>query len=905
MSSPPTSSTSTKNALLHQHQRRFDLRTSSLGGLNPFQRKPTQAAQEVEPYEIAPGTGILNTDATAKVFGYLDREEQEKREAEKRRKKAKRKKPACQNRSRSRSPVKKLAEKYKEVHADDGTDDFRHRTHRQHVEAQVRAVQEKRDDARRIWEENLERGKRGRMVSEEDRLRSRGANPRTGIVTPYVATERNSSDSGYGTDYLRVEPQHGPTLNQGTWKQTEQGWSIVEDTEPYDVQSQQHRGAAVEADNRLAREDNSKHPATDNEQELRYFRSLRKAYRQAGDGRVFHDPNAPPSPRIQSPVGPSSPPPKLIRIPRKKVGSGAKNREDSDDTVIINERLRSTTMPTHPDYQQLRQRVRVIPPHNDLRSSKPSHTHVQNPMSFLERLLGTKSDPCLSHLPAHVSGGPVGAQAVPNGNVRSDRSTYQYPEKARSLDHFRSATVAHQVPSAVSNPMTHFPALRFPHPSQMSNLPSSYRRPPSLEPQNVNHNTPRPGATDARTITTTTTTTPQPQSRRKPPLVRRQGLETYPNPVSKGNFQSAQPSHSISENLHQKYQNINPQEPSTSRYTTTNGQINDDTNQSGMYEAQHTPMQNHPTPFQKNIELLRQTTRLPGHPSNASASLEQYQAALPPATNVPKSQDQYPTNPPPITNAQIRSSSNLYTGWVTTDAQLEPLVSNTSSPRTPCENTTHGQIPTRSLREGLRVTSGNIDTAERGRERTRNGDGWIPTGVRDESTNDTSMGECQVQPLRIRKKRARFAERSSQSPMVDVFEDTGSGAGCGIHRNDSLRKRIAAIRTLVPGVDLRLELTPYAVGKQVVRLLVIMLHHVVVTFHPSSMTMHVLRDENAGREQYWAAVAEVLKAVVYLLVFVHLGLVGWRVGLVMWRVGGLVVRPVRGVLVVMKWVVVG
>ena len=231
MSSPPPSGGSTKTFLFHQRPGRFDLRSSSFGRLKLFHKKAeAKFSEPIEPYEVAPGTGILSTDATAIVFGYLDREKQEKLEEEKRNKKAKpkpkpkyqplkdkkSKKPNQSNKTRSRSPVKKAYDRYREVHADDGTDDFRNRTHRKHIEAEVEALQEKRDDSYRIWKASQARSKRGRMVSEEDKLQVRGANPRTGIVTPNVDTARNSSDSGYASDYLKAGPHHGPTRNQGS-----------------------------------------------------------------------------------------------------------------------------------------------------------------------------------------------------------------------------------------------------------------------------------------------------------------------------------------------------------------------------------------------------------------------------------------------------------------------------------------------------------------------------------------------------------------------------------------------------------------------------------------------------------------------------------------------------------------
>jgi len=73
MSSPPTSTTSTKAATLSQLKRK-ERRSSSfptIAALRFFRKKPaSEPPSPREPYEVAPG--IWNTDASAKVFGYVN-----------------------------------------------------------------------------------------------------------------------------------------------------------------------------------------------------------------------------------------------------------------------------------------------------------------------------------------------------------------------------------------------------------------------------------------------------------------------------------------------------------------------------------------------------------------------------------------------------------------------------------------------------------------------------------------------------------------------------------------------------------------------------------------------------------------------------------------------------------------
>ena len=72
-----------------------------------------------------------------------------------------------------------------------------------------------------------------RAVSCEDRLTERGANPRTGLVSPYII--KNGSNERDHDGYMRpltVTTQEKKRESSGRWKQNDVGWRIVEDLEP-------------------------------------------------------------------------------------------------------------------------------------------------------------------------------------------------------------------------------------------------------------------------------------------------------------------------------------------------------------------------------------------------------------------------------------------------------------------------------------------------------------------------------------------------------------------------------------------------------------------------------------------------------------------------------------------------
>ncbi|KAL8651421.1 MAG: hypothetical protein Q9210_003263 [Variospora velana] len=78
----------------------------------------------------------------------------------------------------------------------------------------------------------MTRKSRVASVCKEDVLTSRGANPRTGIISPYISNE--TSEASDGNDYVhfgRVRNECDLKIGAGErWSQDELGWSLVEST---------------------------------------------------------------------------------------------------------------------------------------------------------------------------------------------------------------------------------------------------------------------------------------------------------------------------------------------------------------------------------------------------------------------------------------------------------------------------------------------------------------------------------------------------------------------------------------------------------------------------------------------------------------------------------------------------
>ena len=530
MSSPPTTDTSNRAGTLHRKEitSTFPL----LSTFNLFHKKPVEQSLHIrEPYEVAPG--IWSTDATAKVFGYLDSDNhklarigsqgtgpddhQSLIQTSKR-------KP----RRRTRGFIGRIIE----AHKDDETDEFRDHPYRLHVEARERSREAKLEDARQQREENKRRNRRGRMrtVSREDELIERAANPRTGIVSPFVTSE-DSSRVSLETDYIAVGRAHaaksGPKPNVSTsrWKQDSAGWSIVESPALSPIAQSISESVSRQVSVKAADDELVNDPETSdktNEDILRYQQSVEQA-RNCSDGvNALVDPYTLPSPRQLTPEAPITPTKKLWRIPRKDVGTCRLPRQPSNETVVVSSNLRSQSLPSIGHGTRDHQQVRIITP-SQTALGQPPRTPLDEKSTFLGQWPGQS---------------PTARAAISRPTVLQQDHLRPFPRLQDPL-----ASLSNQ-PLTSPTLNQSLPRLHLAHPSQISSIAaSSYRRPAQLLPPRLRPpKEKRQAIENACTITTTTTTTSMPQKDQRQKLQRqgsinnRRADQAHPNRRAEGQY---------------------------------------------------------------------------------------------------------------------------------------------------------------------------------------------------------------------------------------------------------------------------------------------------------------------------------------------------------------------------------
>ena len=535
MSSSPSPTTSTRAATISSRKERRPSSFPSLAALNPFRSKSApEPSTPSEPFLVAPD--IWSTDATAKVFGYIVTD------ALGRPKLARSHSAGPEKRNKSPAPLsrilfrgKSLLDRSKEVHKDDGTDDFSARIHRRKCEAWDSARQQARDEARLQREDSERCSKRGKMktVSQDDELTERGANPRTGVVSPYVMSD--GSADGTGNDYIARSYAKSPTsstgrrTSSGRWQQIGGSWRFVDTSvpsptrvHPSDRPSRQLSAKKVQ-DRLLAQMPGADNPEPENmstEQIRMYQESVERAYKLAGGDHAMLDPETLPTPRQASPAfgteGPSTPPNRLHKIRRKEVGSALIPSERSDDTIIINGKQRS---------------VAARPPPIKIPSMDRQHVRIMSPsMAALGVPPRTPLDVEASFLGPHqqYSRTASAGQFLSTHPLSPQTNQQERHQRPQFQDHMQSPPEACSAPRVSSPTLNQFrPRLQFPHLSHFVNLESpSYRRPAHLLPPSLRSEPQkRQLVKDAATITTTITSG---EKRQRPGMQRSESRNTIP-----------------------------------------------------------------------------------------------------------------------------------------------------------------------------------------------------------------------------------------------------------------------------------------------------------------------------------------------------------------------------------------
>lgn len=385
-------------------------------------------------------------------------------------------------------------------------------------------------------EEGTERGnnwvgvKQGTMrtVSRDDQLVERGANPRTGLVSPFVVSD-NGEDC-LGGDYIAVakvgstDPPSKTGTCCGKWKQDSLGWSLVESP----VLSPNAQSIGDKMSRRVSTE-RFKHvlpvdrPGADNidpktmteKQIKQYQEGIARAYKCAGGSIAMLDPDTLPSPRQWTPVGPSTTPAKLRKIQRKEVRSGLIRDRKSGDTVIMNAGIRVSSISTPRKDIMERHKVSIITPSNTPKgSSFESCEDVNNAMGRTGPFLGLESRTTCSQTmsatqpQSHLDPGQA-HQSRQNGSESSQLSTLSGP------------------PAASQTWSRHLPRSQLLQPSRAGSLERSPNsRPTQLRLKVLEEQ--RRAVEDACTTTFTTISLKEPGWKQKPKMQREDENDVVP-----------------------------------------------------------------------------------------------------------------------------------------------------------------------------------------------------------------------------------------------------------------------------------------------------------------------------------------------------------------------------------------
>lgn len=525
MSSPPTSNTSIKAAHLH-HEHRRSSSFPPFAVLNPFRKKsipkPARSPSPIEPYEVAPG--IWNTDATAKVFGYL--EPDAKKEGGERRG------GGPEVRGKGRIPKRKPAAEGRSSHVNHETRaDFPgDRAPPRPPKIPVSVLHSPKEDPIHRLEEKdgTEIGReKMRTVSRDDQLIQRGANPRTGLVSPLVVSDY--SEDNIGLDYISLGKAklNGSSpksrTRSGKWRQDGVGWSIVESPllspiAQSSVDPMSRRVSCKKLEDKLLVEmpglDNPEPDNMTDQQMKRYQKSVARACGRAGTVAMVDPNTAPPSPRPSTPEGPSTPPTRLQRIRRKMVGSGPSRKMGSTETVVVGEQ-RASSVPTPRKDDRAMQNPKILTLTNTPKGSSRA-PHSDNSIDL-------RSDPFLGQRDDLKSGQTSSILHYPRTRTVPQQEAHRL---------FQSKHQGQSGGTSIEQPATptlrqYLPRLQLLHPSHFENLrKSSYRRPAQLLPPRLRPMEQQKQIIEDACTTTTTFTSSQTAERNQRPKVERQDGST-------------------------------------------------------------------------------------------------------------------------------------------------------------------------------------------------------------------------------------------------------------------------------------------------------------------------------------------------------------------------------------------
>ena len=898
MSSPPTPTTSTRNVTLSNPKgRRNSFAFASIAALNPFRKKSipdSSIPAPVKLYEVAPG--IWNTDATAKAFGYIDTDDDHKISKSKAQS-VKRTKSNGRDRSevprRKPVPVSARTTQVQVACTRDSPGNSSISTSTTNEDHQGRAGQEQKDYARESGRKNQRRNRRGRMrtVDSDDRLTVRGANPRTGLVSPAIFSD--NSDASPVEDYVNIRRPPISRNRSGKWKAEGQGWSLVESPRlspiPQSTPGQQSRQASTKnlRDKLLLEIPDVDSPEPEDMTERRtreYQEKVARIHKKEGSGGMV-DPDTLPSPRVWTPEGPSTPPNRLQKLLRRKpVANEMRPKDGSADTVVRNEQKRASSVPTPRQEGRERQhhRVRIVTPSNTPRDSslethaeekatnspenpflglrQPSSSQTANAtQSQYTRLAQRETLQCLAARDMQQqSHSQLSPQTKPQEGVHLRTHRENQNPSNEDLD-----------PPATLTLSQYLPRLQFMHPSHFANL----EKPPSCRPAQTLPARLRPLDQQRKAVenacistsTFTTTLSGSPARERRPRMQRLGGSRGVPKA-----------SHLPSEAGELEESCLPAGSPMSKRPSCT--RLTEETQDRRHGNPCHVGLAHQVTPQRDEAEVIR-------------------------PIGVPMDSADYQTK---VASPGAERAARLA---VLGEIHNRPLQGPQPRKR---------PIPTSECGK-LRLESANV-MRENAQKRSY-GDGCTPTyGRRGENRDEASaewgfvanteddVGSRAVHPIDPTEYAVRsdgsawFAGQWAESDQAEGHLGSVVGKDVkALERRQSISKIAASAKRFLRAFEDWLQLS--AKLSWVQHRLYRMARHVLRTFHHNSPALTVLRSPNAKPQDYLVAIKDVSLAVAYLLVLLNVYMALRKLFMMAMRVVYWVSHPVDLVAVAFEWCV--
>lgn len=799
-----------------------------------FRKEPShQSSSPIEPYEVAPG--IWSTDATARVFGYLDTSD---KEAKSNVQSAGREiRAPVQMANRKAVPIRNPLDECKKAHFAERTEQCNNDTARKETGASNQFMQERRDDPR------ISRRERMRTVSRDDQLVERGANPRTGLVSPSIVSD--DSEECCGGDYIAVGnvglPCQTPRrkTRSGKWTQDSFGWSLVE--------SPLLSPVAPSMSDKISRTATMKHlegripvemtgvddPGSEymtDGQIKKYQEDVARAYKRGGGNVAMLDPDALSSSRQWAPEGPSTPPTKLHKIQRKEVGSGMFRKSNSSDTVIVNANNQAYSLIMRRKDIMKRQKVRIITPSNTPKgSSFESCADISNAMTRTNAFLGRGSRMTCSQTASATQ-----SQSCLNTHQCLQNESKSGPKLSDPLP--ASPTLSQ-----------YLPRLQFLHPSVFANpeTSSSYRPTQILPARLRTFGRQRQAVEDVCTATFTTTSTKGPRWGQRPKIQRQEKNRIVP-----------------------RVKHLSPQ-----CETPLDG-----------YSRERVPINKQPYPIASSVDIFHTSGLVRGR-SQAIRSTEKADR-VGDLAKTRRCQRKTPTpgeclRQPPCENRPRNIASPMLMaqglGLGGANVTRERIQQNPSGDGcTPTYD--HLGIECNESRAvpGVRLQDIANDKEQATLpERTVGGDGRAR--VAGQSTE---------------------VEEEGERPELTTLMGKESLA-----RRRSLLKKATDMKIWLHAAEAWIE--PLAKLSLFQRILHQMICHIMRTCHHASPALTTLRKENATIRDYFGAMKDLALAAVYLLVLLNLFMALKRVLAFVGQVLFWVWHPVQTILVIIGWCVVG